>query len=91
MVKHGVLKDPAQDIAAADVLAAFEAAQFSGSSSVDCYHAAVDAGVTPIPIIRLPTRLSRRSGSFSTQDESADRGNVMAARRQCAVSMSRSF
>ena len=43
MLKHGELKDPARDAAAADVLAAFEAAQGNGLPSVDCYRAAVEA------------------------------------------------
>lgn len=43
MVKIGKLKDPAQDVAAGDVLAAFEAAQGSRLPSVDCYRAAVEA------------------------------------------------
>jgi len=43
MLKHGELKDPAQDAAAGDVLAAFEAAQGNGLPSVDCYRAAVEA------------------------------------------------
>ena len=43
MVKMGALKDPRQDNAAGDVLAAFEAAHANGSASVDCYRAAVEA------------------------------------------------
>ena len=43
MVKMGALKDPRQDNAAGDVLAAFEAAQGNGLPSVDCYRAAVEA------------------------------------------------
>jgi len=43
MVRQGGVKDPAQDNAAADVLAAFEAAQGNGLPSVDCYRAAVEA------------------------------------------------
>jgi hypothetical protein len=43
MIKRGALTDPAQDVAAADVLAAFEAAQRNRLDSVDCYHAAVNA------------------------------------------------
>ena len=43
MLKHGELKDPARDAGAADVLAAFEAAQGNGLPSVDCYRAAVEA------------------------------------------------
>ena len=43
MVRMGELKDPARDAAAADVLAAFEAAQGNGLPSVDCYRAAVEA------------------------------------------------
>ena len=43
MLKLGQLKDPQQDDAAADVLAAFEAAQGGGLPTVDCYRAAVDA------------------------------------------------
>ena len=43
MVKMGALKDPRQDSAAGDVLAAFEAAHASGLPSVDCYRAAVEA------------------------------------------------
>ena len=37
------LKDPHHDAAAADVLAAFEAAQGGGLPTVECYHAAVGA------------------------------------------------
>jgi hypothetical protein len=43
MLKHGELKDPAQDAAAGDVLAAFEAAQGNRLASVGCYRAAVNA------------------------------------------------
>ena len=43
MVKMGALKDPRQDNAAGDVLAAFEAAHRNGLPSVDCYRAAVEA------------------------------------------------
>ena len=43
MVKMGALKDPRQDNAAGDVLAAFEAAQRNRLASVDCYLAAVEA------------------------------------------------
>ena len=43
MVRQAGVKDPAQDNAAADVLAAFEAAQGNGLPSVDCYRAAVEA------------------------------------------------
>jgi hypothetical protein len=43
MLKHCELKDPAQDAAAGDVLAAFESAQDKGLPSVDCYRAAVEA------------------------------------------------
>ena len=43
MVRQSGVKDPAQDNAAADVLAAFEAAQGNGLPSVDCYRAAVEA------------------------------------------------
>ena len=39
MVKMGALKDPRQDNAAGDVLAAFEAAHRNGLPSVDCYRA----------------------------------------------------
>ena len=70
MLKLGKLKDPRHDAAAADVLAAFDAAQGGGLPTVECYHAAVGApGVARIPIIRPPTRLSRRSGSFSTSKQ----------------------
>ena len=43
MLKSGKLKDPHHDAAAADVLAAFEAAQGGGLPTVECYHAAVGA------------------------------------------------
>ena len=43
MAKYGALKDPAQDAAAGDVLAAFEAAQGKGLPSVDWHQAAVKA------------------------------------------------
>ncbi len=35
--------DPAEDIAAADVLAAYEAAERAGYDTVECYRAGVDA------------------------------------------------
>ena len=40
MLKSGQLKDPHHDAAAADVLAAFEAAQGGGLPTVECYYAA---------------------------------------------------
>jgi hypothetical protein len=43
MLKLGKLKNPHHDAAAADVLAAFEAAQGGGLPTVECYHAAVGA------------------------------------------------
>ena len=43
MLRYGELKDPSRDAAAADVLAAFEAAQGNGLPSVNCYRAAVEA------------------------------------------------
>ena len=43
MVRQGKVKDPAQDVAAGAVLAAFEAAQRNRLASVDCYLAAVEA------------------------------------------------
>ena len=43
MLKLAKLKDPHHDAAAADVLAAFEAAQGGGLPTVECYHAAVGA------------------------------------------------
>ena len=43
MLKLGKLKDPRHDAAAADVLAAFDAAQGGGLPTVECYHAAVGA------------------------------------------------
>src|SRR5437763_230638 len=43
MLKLGKLKDPHHDAAAADVLAAFDAAQGGGLPTVECYHAAVGA------------------------------------------------
>src|SRR5437868_15495032 len=43
MLKLAKLKDPHHDAAAADVLAAFEAAQGGGMPTVECYHAAVGA------------------------------------------------
>jgi hypothetical protein len=67
MVKMGALKDPRQDNAAGDVLAAFEAAH-----TVTVYPAWIATaprsklGVAPIPIIRPRTRLGRPSVSFWT-------------------------
>ena len=43
MLKLGKLKNPHHDAAAADVLAAFEAAQGGGLPTVECYNAAVGA------------------------------------------------
>ena len=43
MVWRGSTIDPTQDIAAEAVLDAFEDARRSGSASVDCYRAGVDA------------------------------------------------
>ena len=92
MVKMGALKDPRQDNAAGDVLAAFEAAHRNGLPSVDCYRAAVEAWRRVQSRSYGPVRGSAgRQYRFGRQDEPADRGSVMAARRQCAVSMSRWF
>jgi hypothetical protein len=43
MVWHGWETDPTKDPAAADVLAAYEAAQDARKSTADCYRAGIEA------------------------------------------------
>jgi len=64
MLKLGKMKNPHHDAAAADVLAAFEAAQGGGLPTVECYHAAVGA---------LASRASRSYGHLRGSAGGPDR------------------